>query len=213
MRNPVVGVDLGEGAAARVVFAHTYPRTNQLERSRRMAIFGANESDLSDRVQLSEELGGFPFNAYDWQCNTTTIQNEAFRYVFLLSPTDYDTFGNIAEVGFYGYSEQDIVDSGILIPPTEVACATNFHGATLSWDRGWNAESYVLERRIAGSDGPWKRLVTLATDVHSYEDASVPRSGTWEWRITAEAEGKDPISSLPCAAFLDPHLGAVIIIQ
>ena len=209
--NPAVGVDLGEGAEFHVVGTHVFPRSNNLPRAKAMAIFGANESDLSDRCLLSENLNGFATAV--WQYNFTTNIADKFRYVFLLSPTDSSTYGNVAEVGFYGFTDQDIIDSGVLVPPPTVSCVTNVSDVTLSWERGWNADSYIVERRKAGGDDGWAQVASLETNVLTYVDGSVPRSGTWVWRITAVAEGKEPISSLPCVLYFNPHRGMTIIFR
>ena len=119
--------------------------------------------------------------------------------------------GNVSEVGFFGYSDQDIVDSGLLIPPTTVSCETNETGVAISWDRGWNNESYRVERSRAGSD-EWTPVASLDTNVFSFVDTKVPRKGTWSWRVTAVAEGGDTISSLPCSRYYDPKVGIIIMV-
>ena len=220
--NPAVGVDLGAGAAYHIVGTYLIPRAGRntnIYRPRNFAIFGANETDYSDRKQLSAKLGGFQIPGGrpqdfldDPQYNMTTNMTDKFRLVFLMAPDDYATYGEAAEVGFYGFSDQDIVDSGVLIPPPTVACVTNMYDVTLSWELGWNADSYIVERRKAGGDYAWTQVASLETNVLQHVDVSVPRSGTWEWRITAVAEGKEPISSLSCTRYFDPHRGSVLIV-
>ena len=221
--NPAVGVDLGAEAAYHIVGTYLIPRAGRntnIYRPRNFAIFGANETDYSDRKQLSAKLGGFQVPGGrpqdfldDPQYNMTTNMADKFRLVFLMAPDDYPTYGEVAEVGFYGFSDQDIIDSGVLVPPPTVSCVTNISDVTLSWEQGWNAEAYVVERRKAGSDDGWTQVASLETNALAYVDGSVPRSGTWEWRITAVAEGKDPISSLSCIQYFDPHRGMTIIFR
>ena len=133
-------------------------------------------------------------------------------YVFLWSLKHAQTYGNVSEVGFFGYSDQDIVDSGLLIPPTTVSCETNATGVVVSWDRGWNNESYLLERSRAGVD-EWTPVASLETNVFSFVDKKVPRKGTWSWRVTAVSEGGDTISSLPCSSYYDLKSGLAIIFR
>ena len=136
---------------------------------------------------------------------------DKFRFVFLWAgPIKMATYGNVAEVGFYGFTDQDIVDSGLLIPPTTVSCETNATGVVVSWDRGWNAASYRIDRRRAGAE-EWTAVASVETNELSYVDGSVPRRGEWQWRVTAVAEGGDTISSLPCRLqYYDPRRGLVI---
>ena len=208
--NPAVGVDFGEGAEFHVVGTYVFPRSNNLPRAREMAIYGANESDLSDRKQLSAKLGGFATAA--WQYNFSTNTTDAFRYVFLLSPTESATYGNVAEVGFYGFADQDIIDSGVLIPPTAVSCATNRDAVVLSWDRGWNAASYRVERRKAGAEA-WTAVASLSTNVFEYADCGVPRKGVWQWRVSSVSDVGESISTLPCSSYYDPNRGLAIMFR
>ena len=208
--NPVVGVNLG--AKYHICGSLVYPRSDNdgnLYRARAMSICGAEDESLTGLSVLSRRLEGFPTRM--WQYNFTTNSTDQFQYVFLWSPTHGQTYGNVAEVGFFGYSDQDIVDSGLLIPPTTVSCETNSTGVVVSWDRGWNNASYRVERSRAGSEA-WVPVASLETNVFSYVDMTVPRKGTWQWRVTSVSENSDTISSLPCARYYDPHIGMTIII-
>ena len=213
MYNPAIGVDFGEGAAFHLVGTYLIPRPGinaNLNRPRVMAMFGAYENNLSDRCQLSPQLGGFVTDApqYNFATNTT----DSFRRIFLMAPNDSDwTYGNVAEVGFYGFTDQDVIDSGVLVPPPTVSCATNDVGVALTWEKAWNAESLRVERRLAGADGAWAGVASLASSAVSFVDETVPRSGTWEWRVTAVA-GAEEISSLPCSCSVKVSRGLVISI-
>ena len=209
--NAAVGVDLG--GEYHICGALVYPRpstaSSNLARAREMSICGADSEEfIASYSALSPKLGGF--QSPQWQYTTTTNNLDKFRYVFLWSTTHEKTYGNVGEVGFFGYTDKDIEDSGLLIPPTRVSCETNATGVALSWDRGWNNASYRVERRRAGTDGAWTEVASLATNALSFTDDTVPRSGTWEWRITVEAEGSDPISSLPCSCYVKVARGFVI---
>ena len=211
VRNPAVGVDLG--AKYHILGSLVYPRSDSdanLSRARSMAICGAQDEYLSGYRVLSLTLGGFPTRM--WQYNSTTNSEDQFQYVFLWSPKQESTYGNVSEVGFFGYSDQDIIDSGLLIPPTTVSCETNETGVVVTWDRGWNNESYRVERRRAGVD-EWTTVASLDTNVFSFVDKRVPRKGTWSWRVTAVSEGGDTISSLPCSRYYDPNVGMAIIFK
>lgn len=210
--NPAIGLNLG--AEYHICGALVFPRSTTvsatLDRARAMAICGADEEAFSSFSQLSPKLGGFP--TADWQFTMTTNTVDKFRYVFLYSPTQAQTYGNVAEVGFYGFSDQDIVDSGLLIPPTKVSCETNRSAVVVSWDRGWNNAAYRLDRRLAGGDA-WIAVATVGTDVFSCADATVPSSGVWEWRVTVVSAGGDEMSSVSCSTYFKPNRGFQFIVR
>jgi hypothetical protein len=55
-----------------------------------MAVFGANTADLSDRRQISAQIGGLTENGGNvFQFNAATNTVDAFRYVFLYCLTAY----------------------------------------------------------------------------------------------------------------------------
>ena len=211
--DPVVGVDLG--AEYHITGALVYPRadsTANLSRANDLKICGADEEAFTSCSLLSGRLGCFT-NIY-WHYTSTTNTADKFRFVFLWAgPVKKATYGNVAEVGFYGFSDQDIIDSGLLIPPTTVSCETNATGVAVAWDCGWNAASYSVERSRAGVE-EWTAVASVETNVLSLVDESVPRKGEWQWRVTAVAEGGDTISSLPCRPqYCDPGRGMIIMFR
>lgn len=209
--NPVIGVDLGEGAAFHVAMALAYPRANNLPRARYMAVYGANADDLSDRVQLSPVFGGF--SAAAWQYNTVTDLSGSFRYVFLFSPNNYATYGNVAEVGFYGFTDQDVIDSGVVIPPELVTAEAGNTAVRLSWSRGWNHASFAVDRRKAG-DGEWSRIATgIDPAVSEYlDDDPGMRKGVYEYRLVAVA-GAEEAWSPRTACEYSPKRGLIITVH
>ena len=210
--NPAVGVNLG--AKYHICGSLVYPRESTansiLWRARQLSICGAEDESLTGVCALSPTLGGFPVSM--WQYNSTTNTTDQFQYVLLWSLEQAQTYGNVSEVGFFGYSDQDIIDSGLLIPPTTVSCETNDVGVVVSWDRGWNNESYRVERSRAGVD-EWTPVASLETNVFSFVDTRVPRKGTWSWRVTAVSDGGETISSLPCSSYYAPGTGMAIIFR
>lgn len=209
--NPVIGVDLGSGSAFHVAAALVYPRANNLQRARYMALYGANQSDLSDRVRISPVFGGFL--ATEWQYNLSTDLTGAFRYVFLFSPDDQATYGNVGEVGFYGFTDQDIIDSGVLVPPENVAASAKNTAVALSWSKAWNHGSYAIDRRREGEE-EWTRIAFgLDAEALAYldDDPSV-RKGVYEYRVLAVA-GENEVSSARARCAYSPKRGIVIVVQ
>ena len=209
--NPVIGIDFGSESAFHVTTTLVYPRVNNLHRARAMALFGANQSDLSDRVQLSPVFGGFA--TAEWQYNISTNTMDAFRYVFLFSPDDQATYGNVGEVGFYGFTDQDIIDSEILIPPENVVATAKNTAVALSWSKAWNHGSYAIDRRREGEE-EWVRIASGlgAEDLCYLDDDSSVRKGVYEYRVLAIA-GENEVSSARVRCAYSPKRGLVIVVQ
>lgn len=211
--NAAIGVDLGAGY--HIAYAYTYPRESENtvihERTRKMAVHGANNADLSDRVQISALLGGFDGNV--WQYNATTNIVDVFRYVFLYSPNGFSTYGDVGEVGFYGFTDQDIIDSGVLVPPENVAASAKNTAVALSWSKAWNHGSYAIDRRREGEE-EWTRIAFgLDAEALAYldDDPSV-RKGVYEYRVLAVA-GENEVSSARARCAYSPKRGIVIVVQ
>ena len=211
--NAAVGVDLG--SKYHIAYSYVYPRESPYstihDRAGNMAIFGANSVDCSDRVQLSGKLGGFADNV--WQYNATTNTVDTFRYVFLYSPDDFETYGNVGEVGFYGFTDQDIIDSGILIPPENVVATAKNTAVALSWSKAWNHGSYAIDRRREGEE-EWVRIASGlgAEDLCYLDDDSSVRKGVYEYRVLAVA-GENEVSSARVRCAYSPKRGLVIVVQ
>jgi hypothetical protein len=154
------------------------------------------------------ENGG---NVFQFNAATNTV--DAFRYVFLYCPTDYETYGNVGEVGFYGFTDQDIIDSGVLVPPENVAASAKNTAVALSWSKAWNHGSYAIDRRREGEE-EWTRIAFgLDAEALAYldDDPSV-RKGVYEYRVLAVA-GENEVSSARARCAYSPKRGLVIVVQ
>ena len=215
--NAAIGVDLG--GSYHIAWSYVHPRVSEHtatihERTRQMAVFGANTADLSDMRQISAQIGGLTDNGGNvFQFNAATNTVDAFRYVFLYCPTDYDTYGNVGEVGFYGFADQDIVDSGVLVPPVDVSAAAENTAVALTWKKGWNHASYAIERRKAG-EKTWSRIASgISAGTLSYLDEdSTMRKGVYEYRVLA-VSGDDEAYSVSSRCEFTPKRGLTIKIN
>jgi hypothetical protein len=212
--NAALGVDLG--SKYHIAYVYVYPRESTHstihDRTRKMAVHGANKADLSDRVQISDLLGGFD-GGNVWQYNATTNTSDVFRYVFLFSPNNFGTYGNAGEVGFYGFTDQDIIDSGVLVPPNNVVAVPEDTAVVLSWSNAWNHSSYAIDRRKFGQEN-WTRIASdLATDSFTYcDDDNSVRKGVYEYRVLAVL-GEDEVSSARVRCNYSPKRGLIVTVK
>lgn len=211
--NAAIGVDLG--SACHIAYAYVYPRSSEyttiLERARQMAVFGANTVDLSDRCQLSPLFGGFEENA--WQYNATTNTTDAFRYVFLFSPTGYSTYGNVSEVGFYGFTDGDVADSGIPQPSENFTATAKSGRVDLAWGAGRNVVSYAVDRRKAG-ESAWTRIASgLGSGTRAWrDDDPALGKGVYEYRLAAVA-GTEEVWAPRTSCVISPRRALTLVIQ
>ena len=113
-----VGVDFGE---AGVFFAggRCYPRSNSIARSNGAYFSAANDASFADEVTVS---GTANFNNQPaWLFLPSTDTVHPYRYVWLWKDSNW--YANVAEVQFYGWTQKDIDDSGLVIPPDAVTLA------------------------------------------------------------------------------------------
>jgi len=211
--NAALGVVLPH--ESHVIGAIAHPRAGGLyTRSALYALYGgSSSSDTNTWVQLSPMLG---YTKVEWKSVASCDETNAYKYVFLWSPDPRGpfapTYGNMAEIGFFGWSDHDIIDSGILIPPTEFTATTNATSVSLAWNAGWNVENYRVERRMQGEEN-WTVLATLGPNARTYSDAGVVRKGFYEYRLTAVAAGKDDVSLPVVTLYLHFKTGMILLLR
>ena len=185
VKNILVGIDLGSPHRISGVIA--YPRAQQIARLERNALFGANAEHMTDADQLSDVYSTIKpqYGVYNYMAASPEYADRTYRYVYLLSPGDYatETFANISELGFFGSSWQDVVDSGVLVPPASVMAAGTAQNVTVSWAEGAAVESYAVERRVA--DGEWMVVAELPPTALAFTDYAAPEGVSLEYRVTA----------------------------
>ena len=212
--NPAVGVDLGaiHHITAALVLPWNTPAQSNRDRVSRIAVYGADTSDLLGSRQLTPTNGFFA--TIDWIYNSVTNVNDECRYVYYQTPTPatFNWYGNAAEFGFFGWCEQDIVDSGVLVPPTEIAVTPDTAEMTVSWNAGYNVASYLVQRRVAGTEA-WTDVVTLPPSATSCADGARLKKGGYEYRVLAT--GTDGTTGLTAVVGCDfePKRGMILIFR
>ena len=190
-----VGIDFGE-AGVFFVGGRVYPRysNNNTGRSNGAYFSAANEESFSDEVAISD-LASFNNQAF-WLFLPSKDAVHPYRYVWIWKPTG-NWYANVAEVQFYGWTQKDIDDSGLVIPPGAVTLA---HGAAtgsavVGWSGGVNVTSFAVERRVAG-ESDWETVASglPATDT-SWADADLTVGETYEYRVVAHGKGSDSIAT------------------
>ena len=185
VKNVLVGIDMGTPYHVTGVIACPRPAP-QIQRLKQMALFGANAEHMVDADQLSGTYATMDpqYDTYNFMPAADEYADRTYRYAYLLAPSSYEaeTMGNVAEVGFFGYSWQDTVDSGVLVPPSSVTAAGTAQNVTVSWTEGATVVSYEVERRVA--DGEWMTVAELPPEVLAFTDYAAPEGVALEYRVT-----------------------------
>ena len=187
-----VGVDFGE---AGVFFAggRCYPRSDNIARSNGAYFSAANDASFADEVAVS---GTANFNNQPaWLFLPSTDTVHPYRYVWLWKDSNW--YANVAEVQFYGWTQKDIDDSGLVIPPDAVTLARGAAtGSVLvGWSGGANVTSFAVERRVAG-ESDWMTVASElpATDT-SWTDEGRTIGATYEYRVVANGKDGDSMAT------------------
>ena len=201
-RGPV-GLDFGTNVY--VAGFVTVPRSTQLGRLKATKLFSSEADDIQrvNRVERSDFVQESIANTYSYQ-ECTSIPAEGARCWFLYCATAnmrYNDFCcNVAELGFIGWTDEDIEDAGIVTPATDLAsvCSSDGLAVELSWPAGLSVLNYRVERRAAGSEGEWSVLGTVGSAARSYRDTTVT-PGCWEYRVAALGSDSQEVCSTTVA--------------
>lgn len=173
----------------------------------------AADTELVEKVMRSEYVDKATQDTTFYLQEATSIPEDGADCWFLYSTRNYQDGGyfggNVAEVMFFGWNAQDIIDAGVVIAPKTVTFAnTGDHlGVIVSWDEGANADDgYAVERRVRGSDDAWTVVAEVAAGVTSYTDTTMTQ-GYWEYRVTAKKGGETASSPAFSRAYYTPADG------
>lgn len=211
-----VGLDFGEnvwvGAFGYVCRSDNYC----YQRIKYAAVYSAAADDveLLDKVQRSDNVLNASQDTTFRMQDTTSIPAAGAPCWFLwgnISGTNDKFYGNVAEVSFFGWSQQDLIDSGIVTAPSAVSCARSADGLSVivTWNAGVNVASYALQRRPRGDgDEAWLTVATVDGNVLSAADTGMTQ-GFWEYRVVAAgADSLTLASELVSHAYYTPGTGS-----
>lgn len=180
-------------------------RTNQYNRIKMTALFSADASDvaLDNKVQRSPRASQASNQPVLYYLDADSLPADGADQYFLWkcdgTTGDYDTFhGNVAELQFFGWNEDDVEAAGVLAPPTEMTFERLPTSLRIGWNAGSAVTGYVLQRRPRGGS-EWTQVAETAKDVRTYEDAGLA-TGAYEYRIVAKGANDAAAESVPFTA-------------
>lgn len=179
--NPLIGLDLAK--ACHLTLALVRSRTSNYGINTPISLWGANvmpvntptrqEEDDPNYTELSRNTepgggnGGYFGHWYRFPVMDTV---STFRYAFIhknAPDAAASNWGNVLEVTFYGYDDDDVTAAQVIAPEVFTATRTA-DGVRLAWTRGYNVGTLSLERRAG--DGEWTEVVAQAADAGSWTD-------------------------------------------
>lgn len=187
--NPNVGLDFGR----RVYIAQVrvYPR--QISDA---TIFGrtdgvvayATDGDWGSDYSrpLSCQLVYGDYDAFRWSvlsCDSSV----PYRYAYLHNDMA-DSYGNWAEVEYYGWNEDDLSSSAAAPQDVGLSLVSGL-GVDVAWSCAGSPDSYLLQRRASG--GEWSTVATLVAGSAGYEakrfsDGGLVADTVYGYRVVAE---------------------------
>ena len=150
-------------------------------------LYAANDyPELADRVPVSGYPTRYSQDTTFYYQACTTIPEAGATCYFLF--TEGEFYGNVAEVMFFGWTEADILAAPIATAPKNVMFARTADGLGLdvSWTPGANAKSYLVERRVRGTED-WTTVATTSANVLSCVDAGLAQN-YYEYRVTTQGD-------------------------
>lgn len=201
--NPLMGLDLG--SACHISCAWVLSRPSGFGINTPVSLWGANvqpentagaqTSDDPNHVELSRntEPGGGNSSYFNhWYAFPVANPGAAsYQYAFIhknASDAAANNWGNVIEITFWGYDEDD-VSAAQLIAPERLTASRTAGGIQLAWTPGFNVTGYVLERK-AGEDGAWSELGTFGLDSLGTMDSTATVVGTrYYYRVKVEEDG------------------------
>ena len=160
------------------------------ERIKNAALFSASADDttLAQKVRRSQVVQQGSQTTTLYFQDTTSLPSDGAEQWFLWAEnfTYAQTFhGNVAELMFFGWTEDDIRAAGIVTAPTALTFTRAMDGRSVAvaWTAGANASGYRIERRARGADA-WNVLGTTTGDVTTWSDATMTQ-GALQYRAVA----------------------------
>ena len=181
------GVDLG--SAYSIGFIRALPRQNGDGNARAPGhiVYAANTSDWDETHPLTGEMAfASKGSVLDWG-EFASADETPYRYVWLRRP-DAQSFGNFAELEFYGWD-----GSSILEAPENLSFKVLAGSICLTWQGCPVATSYRVERAVGDSDS-WNVVGTVSSE--TIDDTSVLRDGTsYRYRVVSVGSAGDELLS------------------
>ncbi len=169
------GLDTGIGESYRVASICFHARIGYSARLMGGRFQGSNESETSGYVDLYTIVDTPEPGRHEVMINDPT----GYRYLRYLGPDG--SYGNIAEVEFYGYPV--ITTETAPCAPTDLtAAAVSTDQINLSWsDHAENESGYILERKSGTT--PYMVLTVRGPDTESYSDMNLTSNTVYTYRI------------------------------
>ncbi|MCQ2390499.1 MAG: discoidin domain-containing protein [Kiritimatiellae bacterium] len=180
-------------------------RPTQAARMKMVALFSADADDtrLDNKVQRSprptaEQVSAEPTMFF---LDADSLPAEGADQYFLWKCDNLnETFhGNVAELRFYGWDEDDVAKAGVVTPPTEITFVRQDDGIAVAWNAGSSAVTgYGLQRRSRGVS-EWTDVTETSVDVRTYVDTGLT-DGVYEYRVVAKGADDQTVASAPFTA-------------
>ena len=174
-------------------------RPNQTGRMKMVSLFSADKDDVSldGKVRRSPFPTQVDDNGTLFFLNADSIpENGAYQYFLWKCDGTSGTFnGNVAELQFFGWTQDDIDKAGVLLPPADVALTRLVNGVRVSWSKSVVATGYNVERRSHDTDAWQEAYVGNDGSVLSYDDANLT-PGNYDYRVIAKRDGESVASSV-----------------
>ena len=179
------------------------------ERIKNTALFAASGEDLvlNDKVQVSATCQKATQDSTYYQQDCTTVLDDGAFCYFLYgcaNVTDNGAFcGNVAELMFFGWTQTDLDNAGVLVAPKDLSFARSADGRSVNlvWDAGMSAtDGYVVQRRVRGAgDDAWVDIATTEMGVTTCDDRSDATvnpltQGFWEYRVGGKQDAETAFS-------------------
>ncbi len=187
-----VGLDLG--SAYVITSVRFYPRSGYESRMNGGIFQGSNVADFS----TSTNLFTITTNPALQYTTATVSKGSAFRYVRYLSPTG--SYGNVAEVEFYGNASSNVAVTGVSVSPTSASITvgtttqltatvapSNATNKAVSWNSSNTAIATVNSSGLVTGVAAGTATITVTTTDGAKTATcaiSVPSSGGTEVEIT-----------------------------
>lgn len=162
-------------------------------RIRNAAVYSttADDMELLDKVQRSDNVQRASQDTTFYMQDMTSLPMEGAPCWFLWAniKTYMNNFCcNVAEVLFFGWTQQDLIDSGMVTAPSELFCTRSADGLSVvvTWNAGVNVETYTLQHRPRRSE-EWDTVATVDGSVLTATDTEITQ-GFWEYRVIATGE-------------------------
>ncbi|MBN2162513.1 MAG: carbohydrate-binding protein [Pontiellaceae bacterium] len=187
------GLNFGSGTTNVVMQIKFCPRSGFADRMVGGVFQGANRADFSDAVTLYT-VGSNPAESSLTTVNVS--ESSGFRYVRYLAPNG--SWGNVAEVEFYGYAYTEPVP----VPEGLAAEALSSGLVHLTWNATEGATAYRIKRSTE-SGGPYDEIATVSEGT-DFQDDSVVDGVSYYYVVSAIQRERESANSEEAFVFSYP---------